>query len=1136
VLASVAVLLLTAAGFAAPGPRAADAPPSSPEPQTKESKQPGVNDAPKDGRPVSFEVDEGTWMNLDISPDGRTILFDLLGDIYALPAAGGEARRLTSGPAYDWAPRFSPDGRSIAFLSDRGGNQDIWLMSPDGSDPRPVTAEKEAIVHSPAWTPDGLYLVARREVTAHGGIPPVEVWLYHRDGGSGVPLIKKETVNNASGPVVSADGRTLYFSGRESRFSYVPDMSSGLWQIYRFDRRTGETFQVTTGVGGATRPVLSRDGDHLYYVHRADAASRLVERDLRTGAERLLVDSLTRDEQEGFAQMDLYPAYAPAPDGSALLFWSRGKIRRLDLKSLAVQEVPFRVRVEQTLHPWAHWEDRIDDGPLAVRILRRPRLTPDGSALVFEALGNVWRQPLRGFAPDGEPRRLTSAAHREYAPAVSPDGVWVAYTSWSDTEGGHVWKVRSSGGKPIRLTARAAHYANPSWSPKGDRLVVVMGTGAEFRGQQPEDDAVFEIRWLSATPRAGSSETHRITTTRPANTSRYHPDPVFGPGGERVFYTDPVESPKPDEPSKVDLVSVRLDGTDRQRHLRFVSAENLTPSPDGEWVAFTSRDNVYVTALPAAGPQPVELSASGGGVPVLPLSREGGGFVSWTDGGRSVTWGFTHTFFRQNLERARQFYLDQAKKQRDKEAGKGEGKDKEATVPGPAATAAAGTQGEAAGKDEKDGKIPPPDSLEVTLRVPRWKPNGTLLLRGGRVITMRGDEVLESADVRVDGNRIAAVGPSGSVAAPAGARIVDVSGKTLIPGLVDIHSHMHYSALEIFPEKKWEYVANLAYGVTATHDPSAPSLDVFEQGEMVETGEMLGPRIYSSGMVLYGGDYAAPYAEVKSYEDALAHVRRMKKYGARWIKVYEQPRREQRLWFAQACRAEHVMLTAEGAGEQHKDLSMMIDGYTGVEHSLPLELFLDQVQFIAAARTYYTPTLLVSYGGPWGELYFYQTANPHDDARLRRFTPHAALDRLGRRHPWIPEQEYHFPTVARGAAAVARAGGNVCLGAHGQLQGLGAHWELWALAMGGMTPLEALRSATITGATGLGFGRDLGSIESGKLADLVVLNANPLENLHNSADIAYVVKNGALYDASTMDEIWPENKPLGKFFWQRDGR
>jgi imidazolonepropionase-like amidohydrolase len=299
---------------------------------------------------------------------------------------------------------------------------------------------------------------------------------------------------------------------------------------------------------------------------------------------------------------------------------------------------------------------------------------------------------------------------------------------------------------------------------------------------------------------------------------------------------------------------------------------------------------------------------------------------------------------------------------------------------------------------------------------------------------------------------------------------------------------------------------------------------------------MIGPRVYSSGAVLYGGQYSDSFAEVNNQEDALRQVKRMKAYGATMIKVYQQPRRSQRLWFAEACRREHMLLTAEGAGELHTDLTMATDGFTAFEHALPVQLGKDVVQLLARSETYYTPTLLVAYGGPNAEHYYYQLHNPHDDARLLRFTPHFALDSLGRRHPWISPDEYSFPTVAKGAAEVVRAGGRVSLGAHGQLQGLGAHWELWAMAgeggTGAMTPLEALRASTSAAADKLGFSGDLGSVEAGKLADLIVLDRDPRKDIHATAETHWVVKNGELYDAASMRQLWPREAPLAQFFWQ----
>jgi imidazolonepropionase-like amidohydrolase len=290
-------------------------------------------------------------------------------------------------------------------------------------------------------------------------------------------------------------------------------------------------------------------------------------------------------------------------------------------------------------------------------------------------------------------------------------------------------------------------------------------------------------------------------------------------------------------------------------------------------------------------------------------------------------------------------------------------------------------------------------------------------------------------------------------------------------------------------------------------------------------------------MVLYGGQHTDIWAQVDDLEDARRQVQRMQAWGARMIKVYQQPRRAQRRWFAQAAREEKMLLTAEGGGELFADLTMAMDGYTAFEHSLPVELGDDVGKFLAETKTHYTPTLLVSYGGPWGELYFWQERNAHDDEKLNRFTPHVLLDNWGRRHPWVTPSEYQFPMVAEGVAKVAHAGGNVSLGAHGQVQGLGTHWELWAMAGENgrgraLTPHEALRAATERAAEKIGLLPDLGTVETGKLADLVVLDADPLADIHNTTAIRWVVKNGEVWEADTMKKVWPAVVDPPKQYWQ----
>jgi len=232
------------------------------------------------------------------------------------------------------------------------------------------------------------------------------------------------------------------------------------------------------------------------------------------------------------------------------------------------------------------------------------------------------------------------------------------------------------------------------------------------------------------------------------------------------------------------------------------------------------------------------------------------------------------------------------------------------------------------------------------------------------------------------------------------------------------------------------------------------------------------------------------------------------------------------------------MVVPEGGGNFEMNMSMILDGHTGIEHALPVTpIYKDVVTLFAKSHTGYTPTLLVAYGGLSGEHYFYQHDDVWKNEKLLRFVPRGWLDaRSRRRAVMATDDDWHHMDVAAGCKKVLEAGGSVQLGAHGQLQGLGAHWELWGLTQGGMTPAEALRCATINGAHYIGLDHWIGSLETGKLADFVVLDGNPLEDIHNSNTVRYVVKNGEVWNGDNMDRIWPSAKTRPLFPWESEGQ
>ena len=1044
----------------------------------------------KPARKIEFTTDEGTWVSLDVSPDGSQIVFDLLGDLYLVPVAGGEAKRITSGLPWDCQPRFSPDGKEIAFISDRNGSDNIWRMELTSGKLTQVTKETEWQVGSPAWSPDGEYIIARKFGVYPGPndfLRGIALWMYHRDGGKGVEVVKgrgETTIN--SGAVYAPDGKTIYFSSHPERFRY--DAPPGRFQVHSFDVKTGEIRTLTAEYGGGLRPVVSPDGRWLVYASRLDAATGLRIRDLKTLEEHWLARDIQRDDQQGFASNDVLPGYAFTPDSTAVVYTAGGKIHRVDLASHAVSVIPFSAKVELDLGPRVRTEYKISDGPLAVRQMKWMGQSPDGKMLVFSAVGKLWVAGLSG--PGGEkgttltaetPRRLNPASgtgagsEREYEPAFSPDGKWIAYVTWSDAEGGQLWKIPSGGGAPVKLGATAAFYARPAWSLDGTKIAFIHGSAEGWLAGREAD--LLELRWM---PAAGG-ESHFIV-----GPVRGEQAPVFSGDGERIFYMDQAPPPPPGQeamPARV-LKSIRIDGVDAQSHLRFEGVQvEAVPSPDGSWVALHDKQDAYLTAFPKAGTSVVNIGLKEGAVPVKRVTTDGANYLAWEDGGRTLTWSYANRFYRVS----RDAVLHQEKRE--------------------------------------DWKV---QEAEVKLEVPRPLPGGKVLLKGGRVITMKGEEVIERGDVLIENNRIKAVGATGTLADTAGAKVIDVRGKTVMPGYVDIHAHLGASH-DVVTDEEWAYAANLAYGVTTTRDPSIDSNQVFAQGELVEAGELAGPRIYSTGFPMI-----TMFASVQSQEDADNVVKRFKGIGADSLKVYMQPRRIAREYLAIAAAKYGANITAEGGGDLKLDLSMVLDGFTGVEHSLPIvPIYKDVIQLEAQAKTTYTPTLIVAYGGPFGQIDQRQKMDIHADEKVRRFTPHEVVDERGRWRTLVVEDEFIYPQIAKGAAEVVRNGGNVALGSHGEQQGIGAHWELWMLQSGGMTTWQALHCATMLGAESIGLEKEVGSLEPGKLADMQVLNSNPLDDIHNSRDLKFVVKNGVVYDAATLDEVWPVEKKFPEFFWKK---
>lgn len=1062
----------------------------------KEDKKWDVLNPPGTFKDVEFTTSEGTFMNLDVSPDGKEIIFDLLGDIYSMPVTGEGTQNFASllrgGHAFEVQPRFSPDGKKISFTSDAGGGDNIWSMNRDGSEAKQITKEDFRLLNNAVWTPDGNYLIARKHFTSRRSLGAGELWIYHFSGGEGLQLTKRKNDQQDLGePCISIDGRYVYYSEDMypgGYFQYNKDPNNQIYVIKRFDREKGEIETVTGGTGSAFRPQISKDGKTLAFVRRVRTKTVLYLRNLETGEEWPVYDKLSKDQQEAWAIFGVYPNFQWL-DSKNIIIWAEGKIWKIDVTNSSATNIPFSANCKHKIYDAIKFQQAVSPEKFIAKAIRHAITSPDEKFLVFNAAGYLWKKEL----PNGIPERLNNSPlsnkegqglhagqagvrYFEFEPSFSPSGNEIMYVTWNDEETGAIIKMNLKDKKTSKLTSEKGIYRTPKYSPDGKMIVYQKEDGNEQQG-----GAYCVNPGIYIMSSAGGEAKLVI---------RDGDEPSFSKDGKRIFFHSSEGS---GEERKNALKSCDMNGKDVRTHFTSKYANSFVLSPDGNWIAYRDLHKVYIAAMPETG-KTVDLSANTKSIPIAQVARDAGNNIHFSSDSKKIHWTIGDEYFTNEI------------------------KDRFKFLPG------------------SPDSIPPMDSvgIKINLVLSTDKPKGILALKGARIIIMKGEEVIENGTILINENKIMDIGKSDAVQIPSRAKIIDVSGKTIMPGMVDVHAHLGTFRQGLSPQKQWTYYANLAYGVTTTHDPSSNSEMVFSQSEMVKAGNMVGPRIFSTGTILYGadGDFKAV---INSLEDAKSSIRRTKAYGAFSVKSYNQPRRDQRQQVIEAARQLGIMVYPEGGSTTWYNLTHILDGHTGVEHNLPyVPLYNDVVQLWSKSKTGYTPTLIVCYGGINGENYWYQKTNVWEKERLLKYTPRFVIDSRARHRTMIPDEEYEngYILVSKSCKKLTDAGVKVNLGAHGQIQGIGAHWELWMLSQGGMTNMQALKCATLNGAEYIGMDKDIGSLEKGKLADLIILDKNPLEDIYNTESVRYTMINGRLFDCETMNEIGNYDNKRGTFYWE----
>jgi Tol biopolymer transport system component len=1056
-----------------------------------------------DVRNIDFVTDEGTDTSVDSSPDGKWLAFDLLGNVYRIPSTGGDAELLTrnAGQSINYHPRYSPDGALIAFISDRGGENNLWLMNSDGSSPRPLVLDLHTRFAQPTWTPDGKSIVVQRIYGVPGeGMERriLHLWIYSVATGEGRELTGKPG-EQTSWPSVSPDGRYVYydnsnFESEEYSAYHLERLALGSGEIEEITARESTfrppTFRVFRmpefQPADSFAPEVSPDGHYLAFARRIIGGETSIAghpyskrtalwlRDLESGTERVLMDPIDPDRTGTYARgiLRVVNGYCWQKDSKALIVPVNGKLRRVEVATGEVTTIPFRVHVHRQLSQMARAHVDLSGSHFRPKFLESVTTSPDGEHVAFYAAGQVWIKSRGGASPRALPRMPD---HLQLMPSWSPDGRWLAFVTWKDGELGHVWKVAVPNGRPIRLTREAGEYLYPTWSPDGRQIAVVSGSLETRRGDTLAANRNWYVRMVSA---AGGTASIRAEL------------PMLGPlhwnRDGRLYYLDTashvpallknIRTGRIAAKAKV-LTSIDALGHDVRHHALLAErADDAILAGDGAHLLYHAWFNVYLATMPQGESLPsVDFYDGEPAAHVIRLSAEGGWYPHWRN-----------ARIAEFINGTRHYSFD------------------------------------------VETRTPSEETIELS--VPRAVAAGRIALSGATIISMAEGQKPSVGTVVIENGRIVCIFEC--TVEPTDERI-DVSGKFIIPGLVDVHNHFHQDGW--VPELASRHHPNsallLAYGVTTAVNPyGVPTVDP-RYADLTMSGRWVGPRyLYTS----FGVHDNFPEEHIETYADAVRIVDLHAAYGAIGIKNFHMTnRRQSQMLIVAAQRHGGLYVTAE-QGDLDYVIGLVLDGQTGWEHMLSYDtLHKDVVELFGRAHVTYSPTLIVGGLQFWGSEYFLPRYKPWQDPKYTRFIPWQWL-RLFPSFAERPQADFSFPFMAESVAAIVRAGGNAAIGAHGEIPGMGDHFEMQMYGTA-MTPEETLHMATLGGARFTGLDPYIGSLEVGKFGDLIVLNSDPLQDVHHTLDMRYVMKDGVLYDSETLDELWPRQIPYGPVPWTRAG-
>ncbi|KAI9293269.1 hypothetical protein K502DRAFT_325401 [Neoconidiobolus thromboides FSU 785] len=1040
---------------------------------------------------LNYKVNEATWVNVDVNPEGNELIFDVLGDIYTLPITGGKAKPLITGPAFEVQPKYSKDGKRILFTSDRSGIDNLWSVDRDGkSNPVPVTDEKYRFTSNGHWSPNGDKVVGVKWFTSERSIPAGTIYEYDLKNKKGKKLVG--SVNEQVGveePIYDPNHPDLiYYSGNsvdKGTWEYSKDPHKGIFNIYSFNTTSQEKETIAGGTGGAARPTPSNSGKYLAFVRKVEFNWGLIVRELETGNEKILWEGLSRDNQESSASTGAYPRFSWTKDDQSIIIWAKGKLWNVPVDSKPIKEIPFEVDVNldiaKTLRPKIDLVDYNCKSEFKNAAVKYYDVSNDGKKAIFIVVGKTYIKDLESNKI--EEIRLPYDEENRYSPSFHPTNPnLIVQGRWNDKKMTTVEIVDVKEKKLVsELKLKPGRYDYFSLSHDGKTLALTKSSGDPISGDllYTTKPGVYTVQ-LDPSFQAVENSYKLLIPGETAQAKFVNDDKKVKVGG---ITTTPY------------LFDIASGNTVSYGQVND-SYQGNEVSDDGSKIVFNQYHHVYISSIPSNTTDYVYWSKPGSQPKdLIRLTTDGGEYPIIKNG--KVYYLLAANLFEADISAV------QAK-----------------------CEAIASQDTYKFGADCAKDLLKKHD-LSVVLKTNKPTDNDVFVLDNAVIVTMQtGDEkkdIIKEGRVVVKGNKVLSVGNTWDVKIPKNAKVYNLNGGTVVPGFIDAHAHWNTPQFPV--QGQWEQQLQLAYGVTTQHNPSYEDVDNYVEQDYERSGRLVAPRLFGTGAILYGA--AGAYrVEINSIEDALSALRRHKAYGAWSVKSYNQPARAARQMVIEAGKRLNMTVVPEGGMHTYWNTNQIIDGHTTIEHSIPTgTIYQDLIQLFAKSGTAWTPTLIVSYGGIMGENWAYQNTNVWEEGTLRKLHPLRPLEADTFRKPAADDRDYVHFEIARSAGEVIRQGGLVNTGAHGQRKGIGYHWELKFFSQGNLTNYEVLKVATRNPAQSLGL-HGVGQIKPGFLADLVVYNRenSPLKSIDHSKFIDKVVLNGFVYDAATLKRIFPTEK------------